>query len=86
MNGQNACGCRRVPSSARDTRGWYPRPHPGSQTKATILWSAAEAISVVHLGQQARGPRLVPPTPLSQALFPLRRDVLIVGKRWEGQG
>lgn len=41
---------------------------------------------MVHLGQQARGPRLVPPTPLSQALFPLRRDVLIVGKRWEGQG
>lgn len=61
MNGQYACGCGRVPSFARDTRGWYPSPHSGSQTKATVLWSAAEADSAVHLGQQARGPRLVPP-------------------------
>lgn len=57
----------------RDTRGWYPSPHPGGQTRATVLWPlrASEGGSGVHLAQQAVG--IVPschPLTLPASLYP----------------
>lgn len=45
-------GCHSAPG---DTRGWYPSPHPGCGTRATVFWSAAEPGVCIHLGQQAGG-------------------------------
>lgn len=57
-------GWGRVPLSARDTRGWYPSPHPGGRTRATVLPATAEPRKShlrQQLGSQAGVPAPLPP-------------------------
>lgn len=69
-----------------DTRGWYPSPHPGSRTRATVLSPLAEAGSVVTSGSrlgegsQAGVPHSAPP----DSLLHLKEGPAMGGTRREG--